>query len=281
MERIEAGATGGLVVACLDRFGHPVQDSANLLARIRSADGALCTVAEGIDTSGYMAEGTGLLSGALRCGGCSYAMKLEDGKNAPRQWVPRIQLQARQGGRRCPAPASVKPSVIEPFALAYLFAFAKSATARTQEEDSSNLDAEVAAAEAERGAALDERLAEALGGSESDVYLRTVENRHARVDALLEECAERDQGREPAEFGANLEQVWEDLTPRRSAPSTSLSFRFGFRLADSDSGAQPRLPIAERARLFLAGEGPPVPVRGQRGTIRTLPVDGPAPAEAP
>ena len=33
-----------------------MQDSANLLARIREADGVLCTVAEGIDTSGYMGK---------------------------------------------------------------------------------------------------------------------------------------------------------------------------------------------------------------------------------
>src|SRR3954447_6499998 len=56
MERIETGTTGGLVVARLDRFGRSVQDSANLLARIRAADGVLCTVAEGIDTSGYMGK---------------------------------------------------------------------------------------------------------------------------------------------------------------------------------------------------------------------------------
>lgn len=37
-------------------FGRSVQDSANLLARIRAADGVLCTVAEGIDTSGYMGK---------------------------------------------------------------------------------------------------------------------------------------------------------------------------------------------------------------------------------
>ena len=39
MKRIESGASGGLVVARLDRFGRSVQDSANLLARIRAADG--------------------------------------------------------------------------------------------------------------------------------------------------------------------------------------------------------------------------------------------------
>ena len=42
MRRIESGASAGLVVARLDRFGRSVQDSANLLARIRAAErGAL------------------------------------------------------------------------------------------------------------------------------------------------------------------------------------------------------------------------------------------------
>ncbi len=55
-EADRGGQDGGLVVARLDRFGRSVQDSANLLARIREADGVLCTVAEGIDTSGYMGK---------------------------------------------------------------------------------------------------------------------------------------------------------------------------------------------------------------------------------
>jgi hypothetical protein len=186
-----------------------------------------------------------------------------------------------KAGGRCPAPASVKASVVEPFVLSHLFAFAKSATARTQEEDGSNLDVELAAAEAERDAALDERLAEALGGPESDVYLRTVESRQARVDALLEERAERDQEREPAQIEADLEQVWEDLTLEDQRRVLHSVFDSVFVWRTSDSGRNGKLPIAKRARLFLAGEGPPVPIRGQRGTIRTLPLDGPTPTKAP
>lgn len=430
MERIETGATGGLVVARLDRFGRSVQDSANLLARIRVADGVLCTVAEGIDTSGYMGKfladlfaalgelelarirenwdtarksavargihvsgkvptgyrrnedrvlepnprvgpvihelfrrraagvswarlarfleeegvvtpwdndhwtvasvgtivrnrvylgearagkivnpdahepivtlaewqaankargvhpgrsgkGTGLLSGVLRCGGCSYAMKPKMGKTRHGKDFLEYGCKPDKAGGRCPAPASVKASVIEPFVLSHLFAFAKSATARTQEEDGSSLDAELAAAEAERDAALDERLAEALGGSDSDVYLRTVESRQARVDALLEERAERDQERAPAQIEADLEQVWNDLTLEDQRRVLHSVFDSVFVWRTSDNGHNGRLPIAERARLFLAGEGPPVPIRGQRGTIRTLSLNGPLSAEAP
>jgi DNA invertase Pin-like site-specific DNA recombinase len=430
MERIEAGSTGGLVVARLDRFGRSVQDSANLLARIRAADGVLCTVAEGIDTSGYMGKfladlfaalgelelarirenwnaarksavargihvsgkvptgyrrdedrvlepdphsgpvihelfrrratgiswaqlarfleeekvvtpwdnehwtvasvstiirnrvylgearagnivnpdaheaivtlaewqaankargvhpgrsgkGTGLLSGVLRCGGCSYAMKPKMGRTRHGKDFLEYGCKPDKAGGRCPAPASVKASVIEPFVLAHLFSFAKNATAYTREEDGSDLDTEIATAEAERDAALDERLAKALGGPQSEVYLRTVESRQARVDALLEERAERDQEREPAQIEADLENVWGDLTLEDQRRVLHSVFDSVFVWRTSDGGRNGRMPIAQRAKLFLAGEGPPVPIRGQRGTIRTLPLDGPAPAESP
>lgn len=431
MERIESGATGGLVVARLDRFGRSVQDSANLLARIRAADGVLCTVAEGIDTSGYMGkfladlfaalgelelarirenwdaarksavargihisarvptgyrrnedrvlepdpkvaplihelfrrraagvswaklglfleeegivtpnnnEGwtsqtvaaiirnrvylgearagkivnpdahqpivtldewnaankargvspgrsgrcSGLLSGVLRCAGCSYTLKANLGKT--RHGKPFLEYRCNpvKAVGRCPAPTAVKATVIDPFVVAHLFAFAKSATAHTQEEDGSNLDAEIAAAEAERDAALDERLAEALGGANSEAYLRTVESRQARVDALLEERAERDQERAPAEIEADLEEVWDDLTleDQRRILHSVFDSVFVWRINNKGTGG--KFPIAKRTRLFFAGDGPPVPRRGQGGgTIRTLPLDGPAPAEAP
>jgi DNA invertase Pin-like site-specific DNA recombinase len=423
MERIESGASAGLVVARLDRFGRSVQDSANLLARIRAADGVLCTVAEGIDTSGYMGKfladlfaalgelelarirenwnaarksavargihvsgkvptgyrrgedrvlepdpgtataihelfirraagvswsqlarfleeegvvtpwgnehwtvasvgtvvrnrvylgearagkivnpdahepivtlaewnaankargvhpghsgkGSGLLSGLLRCGGCSYAMKPKMGKTRHGKDFLEYGCKPDKAGGRCPAPASVKASVIEPFVLPHLFEFAKSATARTREdEEGTDLDAQIAVAEAERDAALDERLAEALGGSQSEAYLRTVESRQQRVDALLEERVERDSGRKPGEVEADLEGVWEDLTLEDRRRILHSVFDSVFVWRTPEAGRNGKFPIAERTRLFFAGEGPPVPVRGQRGTIRTLPLD--------
>lgn len=431
MERIESGASAGLVVARLDRFGRSVQDSANLLARITTAGGVLCTVAEGIDTSGYMGKfladlfaalgelelarirenwnaarksavargihvsgkvptgyrrnedrilepdpgtapaihelfvrraaevswsrlarfleeegvltpwgnehwtvasvgtivrnrvylgearagkivnpdahesivtlaewnaankargvhpgrsgkGTGLLSGLLRCGGCSYAMKPKMGRTRHGKDFLEYGCKPDKAGGRCPAPASVKASVIEPFVLPHLFEFAESATARTREdEEETNLDAEIASAEAERDAALDERLAQALGGPQSEAYLRTVENRQQRVDTLLAERAERDSGREPAEVEADLESVWEDLTLEDRRRILHSVFDSVFVWRTPDAGRNGKFPIEARTRLFLAGEGPPVPIRGQRGTIRTLPLDVPASAEAP
>jgi site-specific DNA recombinase len=425
MERIESGATGGLVVARLDRFGRSVQDTANLLERIRNADGVLCTVAEGIDTSGYMGKflaqlftvlaeleldrirenwntarksavgrgihvsgrvptgyrrnenrilepdpkvgpvirelfrrrgvgaswsqladflgeegivtpwgsehwsisavnnlihnrvylgearagenvnadahepivtldewqaankargvypsrsgkASGLLSGVLRCAGCSYAMRCSSGKSRHGKPVLEYRCFPRKAGGRCPSPTSVKSSLIESFVLEHLFAFSKGAKARTQAgEDESTLAAEIAAAEAERDAALDERLADALGGSDSDVYLRTVESRQARLDALLEARAEKEQARQPAEIEADLEDVWEDLTleDKRRVLHSVFDSVFVWRTPDKRTKGQVPFPIAKRAKLFFAGEGPPVPVRGGRGVIRTLPFD--------
>lgn len=423
MKRMEEGDSQGLVVARLDRFGRSVQDSANLLARIRSADAVLCTVAEGIDTSGYMGKfladlfaalgelelarirenwttarksavargihvsgrvptgyrrqedrilepdpttapaireifrrraaeqswtelarfleqegvvtpwenehwtvatvrtiirnrvylgearagditnpeaheaivslaewkaaneargvhpgrsgrGTGLLSGVLRCAGCSYAMKPSMGKT--RHGKPFLEYRCKpdKAGGRCPAPAAVKATVVEPFVVSKLFEFAEGAKARSESASvDPELDSEIAEAEAERDAALDERLATALGGPESEVYLRTVETRQGRVDELLARRAERDQDREPAELDADLKGVWDELDLQERRRILHSVFDSAFVWRTSDQGRNGKAPIADRCRLFLAGEGPPVPVRGRRGTIRTLPLN--------
>lgn len=423
MKRIEERNSNGLVVARLDRFGRSVQDSANLLARIRSADAVLCTVAEGIDTSGYMGKfladlfaalgelelarirenwtaarksavargihvsgrvptgyrrredrilepdpitapaireifrkraaeeswtqlgryleeksvvtpwgnehwtvatvrtiisnrvylgearagditnpdaheaivtlaewnaanqargvhpgrsgrGTGLLSGVLRCAGCSYAMKPSMGKT--RHGKPFLEYRCKpdKAGGRCPAPAAVMSTVVEPFVVSKLFEFADGATARSDAATADPmLDAEIAEAEAERDAALDERLAAALGGPESEVYLRTVETRQGRVDELLTRQAERDQDREPAELSTDLKEVWDDLDLAERRRILHSVFDSAFVWRTSERGRNGKAPIGDRCRLFLAGDGPPVPVRGQRGTIRTLPLD--------
>jgi site-specific DNA recombinase len=432
MERIESGASTGLVVARLDRFGRSVQDSANLLARIRAADGVLCTVAEGIDTSGYMGKfladlfaalgelelarirenwnaarksavargihvsgkvptgyrrdenrilepdpvvapvvhelfvrrgaevswaqlarfleekgvvtpwgnehwtvasvasivrnrvylgearagkivnsdahkpivtlaewnvankargvapgrsgrGTGLLSGLLRCGGCSYAMKPKMSKTRHGKDFLEYSCKPDKAGGRCPSPASVTANVIEPLVVGRLFEFAKGASARTAEVDDadSQLAEKLAAAEVELEAALDGRLAEALGGPQSDSFLRTVEKRHAAVEALRDELSDAQSERAPVELEADLESVWENLTLEDRRRLLHSVFDSVFVWRTSARGHNGKFPIEERSRLFLAGEGPPVPVRGQRGTIRTLALDAPAIAEAP
>lgn len=423
MSRIEGGASSGLVVARLDRFGRSVQDSANLLARIRAADGVLCTVAEGIDTSGYMGKfladlfaalgelelarirenwntarksavargihvsgrvptgyrrgedrilepdpnsapairelfrrraagqswtqlcrflegeevitpwgnehwvvasvgtivrnrvylgearagdivnadaheaivslaewnaanaargvhpgrsgrGTGLLSGLLRCAGCSYAMKPAMGKT--RHGKPFLEYRCKpdKAGGRCPSPAAVKATVIEPFVVEQLFRFAEGATGHTVEgEEGVELAEALKEAKAELNAALDGRLADALGGAESDAFVRMVQTRHAKVESLRERLAESEAARAPVEVEADLPNVWDDLALEDRRRLLHSVFDSAFVWRTSAAGRNGKLPIAERAKLFLAGEGPPVPTRGRKGTIRTLPFD--------
>lgn len=423
IERIEAGKGEGLVVARLDRFGRSVQDSANLLARIRDAGGVLCTVGEGIDTSGYMGKfladlfaalgelelarirenwnaarrsavsrgihvsgrvpsgyrrgegrvlepdpqaaptirelferraagqswtqlarfleerglvtpwgnenwtvatvrsvianrvylgearagsivnpeaheplvglaewnaantargvhpgrsgrGSGLLSGVLRCAGCSYAMKASMGKT--RHGKPFLEYRCKpdKAAGRCPAPAAVKATVIEPFVVERLFEFARGAAGRSVEDNSdAELARALADAEAELEAALDGRLADALGGPQSDAFLRTVEKRHAAVEELRERQREAEGTERRLDLEADLESVWEDLTLDDRRRLLHSVFDSVFVRRTSESGRNGKLPIAERSRLFLAGEGPPVPVRGRRGAIRTLPFE--------
>jgi DNA invertase Pin-like site-specific DNA recombinase len=422
--RIESGASEGLIVARLDRFGRSVQDSANLLARIRDAGGVLCTVAEGIDTSGYMGKfladlfaalgelelarirenwnaarrsavsrgihvsgrvptgykrgedrillpdprtapairelfqrraagqswtqlarfleerglvtpwgnehwtvatvrtivrnrvylgearagaivnaeahepliglaewnaanvakgvhpgrsgrGTGLLSGLLRCAGCSYAMKPSMGRT--RHGKPFLEYRCKpdKAAGRCPAPAAVKATVIEPFVLGRLFEFAEGAAGQSVEGegDEAELTAALAEAEAELEAALDGRLADALGGPQSEAFLRTVEKRHAEVEALRERLRESEGTRHRLDLETDLRKAWDDLTLDDRRRLLHSVFDSVFLWRTGARGRNGKFPITERAKLFLAGEGPPVPVRGRRGAIRTLPFD--------
>ncbi len=418
IERIESGAAEGLVVARLDRFGRSVQDSANLLARIREAGGVLCTVGEGIDTSGYMGKfladlfaalgelelarirenwnaarrsavgrgihvsgrvpsgyrrgedrvlspdpptapairelfkrraagqswtqlarfleerglvtpwgnehwtvatvrsivgnrvylgearagsivkagaheplvdlaewnaanvakgvhpgrsgrGTGLLSGLLRCAGCSYAMKPSMGRSRHGKAFVEYRCKPDKAAGRCRAPAAVKATVIEPFVLERLFEFAAGAAGQGVEggDEAAELTAAVAEAEAELEATLDGRLADALGGLQSDAFLRAVEKRHAALEALREQLREAEGTRRRLDLDADLAGAWENLSldDRRRLLHSVFDAVFVRRSGQA--------PIAERTKLFLAGEGPPVPIRGQRGVIRVLPFD--------
>ena len=423
IEEIEAGQSKGLVVARLDRFGRSVQDSANLLARIRDAGGVLCTVGEGIDTSGYMGKfladlfaalgelelarirenwnaarrsavsrgihvsgrvpsgyrrgegrvlepdpkaapivrelferraagqswtqlarfleerglvtpwgnenwtvasvrtiianrvylgearagsivnakahqplvslaawnaantargvhpgrsgrGSGLLSGLLRCAGCSYAMKPAMGHTRHGKAFLEYRCKPDKAAGRCPAPAAVKATVIEPFVVERLFEFAREAKGRSVEPNGEDAELAQALAEAETEleAALDGRLSDALGGPQSDAFLRTVKKRHTAVEALRERQRESESTRRRLDFEADLEGVWGNLAleDRRRLLHSVFDSVFVWRINNKGTGG--KFPIAERAKLFLAGEGPPVPKRGQRGTIRTLPL---------
>ncbi len=123
----------------------------------------------------------------------------------------------------------------------------------------------------ERDAALDERLAKALGGSESDVYLRTIETCQARVDVLLEKRAERDQKREPAQIEADIEQVWEDLSLENRRRVLHSVFDSVFAWRTSDSRHNGKLPSVEQAAYSLPAKDRPPRPEGARGKSERFP----------
>ncbi len=230
---------------------------------------------------GRSGKGTGLLSGVLRCGGCSYAMKPKMGKTRHGKDFLEYGCKPDKAGGRCPAPASVKASVIEPFVLSHLFAFAKNATAHTQEEDGSNLDAELAAAEAERDAALDERLAEALGGRNPMCTCA----RSKAVKRGLTRCSK--SAPNAIKNGSRLRSR-PTLSRFGTTSPSKISAAYSTRSSIPFSSGEPAIAgatescrsLSERAYFSLVKDRP-VPIRGQRGRIRTLPLDSPAAAEAP
>jgi hypothetical protein len=176
---------------------------------------------------------------------------------------------------RCPAPTAVKATVIEPLVQERMFEFAEGATGRSAQDDGQigSLTQALDQAETELEAALDGRLADALGGAQSDIFLRTVEKRNTEVETIRNRLAEAEQERSPAQIEADLVGVWDDLTLEDRRRLLHSVFDSVFVWRTTDQGRNGKFPIADRTKLFLAGEGPPVPVRGQRGTIRSLPVD--------
>jgi hypothetical protein len=179
-----------------------------------------------------------------------------------------------KAGGRCPSPAAVKATVIEPFVTERLFDFAEGAAGEATEEhgDEQRIIDAIATERAELDAALDGRLAEALGGANSQAFLRTIERRSANLESLDEKLGEIQSQRTPIGLDANLAEVWDDLNVEQRRRVLHSVFDSVFVWRTPERGRNGKFPIAERTRFFLAGEGPPVPRRGQRGTIRTLPL---------
>jgi site-specific DNA recombinase len=421
LQRLEAGDTTGIVCARLDRFGRSVQDSANLLARIRDAGGTLFTVAEGINTSGYMGKfladifaalgelelnrirenwnsaraaavargvhvsgrvpfgyrrcqdgrlepdprtaplvpdlfrrrvggeswarlagslneqdvptpwggggwsigtvrtvirnrvylgearagstiantsahealidlatfeaanrtkgvapgrsgrASGLLSGILRCAGCRYAMKASQGQT--RHGKPFLEYRCKSSrsetaGGRCPAPAAVKATVIEPYVLGEFFRFIGEYRAAGFEPDAAIelAESELAAAEAELEAALDTRLADALG-TDSEAYLRLLRQRRDAVEEARTQLADVRRSTEVVRQDAvELSALWPDLTLYEQRKLLASTFDCVFVRRTRSGGGT--VDVATRTWICWHGEAPTLPVRGRRWTVQ-------------
>lgn len=215
---------------------------------------------------------SGLLSGILRCAGCRYAMKPSQGTTRHgKQFLEyRCKASRNETATRCLAPTAVKATVIDPYVLGEFFAFVGDYRAA-----GFNSTAAIAAAEAdlrtaenELGAALDTRIADALG-SDSEAYVAAVEKRRWAVDdarAQLAEAAALAQRIPLRKDDVEFSSLWPDLTLYEQRQLLASVFDCVFvRRTPSGGGAA---DIRKRAWLCWHGEAPQLPIRGQRWTAK-------------
>ncbi len=214
---------------------------------------------------------SGLLSGVLRCAACRYAMK--PSMNKSRHGKPFLEYRCKGGRRenasRCPSPASISARVIEPFVVAAFFdGIGEYRASRLGDEEAvEHARQHLVDAEAERDAALDTRLQDALAGDNSDAYVRLVRARQRAVDKATAALAEA-QGASIELPDVDFAELWPDLSmqDQRRLLASALEAVFIRRGVEVD----------ERTFIAWRGDGIELPVRGRRWTPR--PFEFPAPA---
>jgi DNA invertase Pin-like site-specific DNA recombinase len=207
--------------------------------------------------------GGALLSGVLRCAGCSYVLKPDTMKGHDGSKLRLYRCRGERSGGACPAPASVLGTVIEPFVVDSFFAGLGGMRA-----EASVLTEELRAAEEAFGRA-DRELA-AWRDHESlsdlgDVYVEGLRSRASRRDEAVDalEHARVRAGVADLPSATDLEAVWPDLdvSERRHLLQAGLDAVFIRR---------GRVPIVDRARVLWRGEGPAdLPGPGRRLGLRS------------
>lgn len=205
-------------------------------------------------------KSAGVLSGILRCAGCRYSMKATQNKS--RHGRPfleyRCKATARERTEACESPTSVSANLIEHLVLGRFFdrvgEYRLWSVEGTQEIE--DAEALLTAAEAELDAALDIRLADALGG-ESARYLELVADRQQAVGVAQAALAKAQSSRLELP-DANLSEVWPDLSlhERRRLLASALDCVFVRRGSD----------VVARTHFCWHGEAPELPTSGRRWT---------------
>jgi site-specific DNA recombinase len=206
---------------------------------------------------------SGLLAGVLRCGSCRYAMKYSMASS--RQGKPRhdYRCKSSRNSSRCPSPTSVSAAAAEPFVLGEFFD--RMGALRLESlRGADDLEAAgrlLSDAEAELDAVLDRRLAEVLGDS-SEAYIRAVEDRKSAVDAARRRLGEV-RGRYADLPDVEVREVWPDLSLEHRRRLLAAAFDCVF--------VSPGGEVPDRLTICWRGDGPELPVRGQRWTPRPFP----------
>jgi site-specific DNA recombinase len=193
--------------------------------------------------------GGALLSGVLRCAGCGYILKPDTmSQRGVKRRLYRCRTERSSG--RCPAPASVLGSVIEPYVVEQFMAGLGGMRAEGVAMHKELREAETALERAER-----ELAAYLAAVSADDVGAQAFgDGARQRRQAVDHARATLDRIREKAGIGdlplaADLEQTWGGMTvdDRRSL------LQAGLDAVVIDRG---RAPIDKRATVYWRGEAP-------------------------
>ena len=204
--------------------------------------------------------GGSLLAGLLRCEGCGYVLKPDTmSQRGVKRRLYRCRTERAVG--RCPSPASVLGSVIEPFVVDTFVARLLGARAQGVGLSVELQEAERAMlrAEAELAAYLAAVSAADVG---DDAFRAAARQRHEVVESAR---ADYEQIRAKAgladlPLAADLEADW----PNLSIADQNALLRTAFDAVVLGKG---RVPIEERARIYWRGEAPPELLKaGRSGT---------------
>jgi site-specific DNA recombinase len=207
--------------------------------------------------------GGALLSGVLRCSGCGYLLKPDTmSQRGVKRRLYRCRTERSSG--RCPAPASVLGSVIEPYVVERFFA-----GLRGMRAEGTAITEELRTAE--------ETLARAV--RELDTYLSAVSAADVGAEAFAAGARQRREAVNRAEEGlervreragiadlplaADLEAEWPtmDVTDERAL------LQAGFDAVVVERG---RMPIEERTQVYWRGTVPAGVVRGRGSLLRAV-----------
>lgn len=212
-----------------------------------------------------------VLSGIIRCAGCSFALKPSMGRTRHGKLRRELRCRPDKAAGRCPAPASASAEPLEAFVLKQFFDRYGSLPAEAQKrtEERATHEARLEASRSELTAVLDGRLAEALGGEHAELYIATVRQRREAVERDEDAVLEIDDDFDSLPLATDLKADWGNRTLQQRRTFIGLAYDAIFlRRARS-----PREPVGDRLRFFATGTAPPLPVRGQRTEIRSVDVD--------
>jgi site-specific DNA recombinase len=213
----------------------------------------------------------GMLSGIIRCSGCSFALKPTMGRTRHGKRRREYRCRPDKAAGRCPAPASVSAEPVEAAVVERFFEEYERARLRfyKRTDERAKTEERLDRNRAELAAALDERLTDALGGETSDAYIAMVRQRREAVEADEDALASLDDETADLPDPVELQADWANRTlQQRRALIGSVYDAIFLRRA-----AKPTEPPGDRLRFFDLGTAPPLPVRGQRGEIRSVEVN--------